>query len=1000
MKFRDRLALFGASVAALTTAFATPTFAQAPSEPAASSADEEIVVTGSRIRRADLTSAAPIQVITSETIDRSGATNLADVLNAVPGNGIPVNPIGDQASFATGRNFVNIFNLGSQRTLTLVNGRRFVTSNAAQIVGGLAQQGTQVDLNSVPTALIDRIETIQAGGAAVYGSDAVAGVINIIMKDDYEGFEIDAQYGVSERDDYENERLRATYGVNFLDGRGNIAFAAEYNTTGELTSASRERLARQLVFATNPANTSATDGIPGSILIENRRIPELTEGGLPFRSNSISLAQLITMPDPNNPGQRVAAQFDTNGNLVPYRTGQFFQASIASGGDGFNLAGVSALSSPVERVLLTSIGHVDLTPNIRLSGEALWNRVESTETANQPVYQSGLFGGTSGNLAISVNNPFLTDQARGILTSQPTGALTQFFLARASTDLVGGSNQIVSEADTYRALLALDGDFQLANRDYFWNIAGSVGRSTGYFSQPSIVQSRFANAVNAVRNTSNQIVCAINADAITTNDDPNCAPLNLFGRGAPSAAALNYITTNFQSDYNNEQKVYEASFGGSPFSLPAGDFSFAVGYEQREENANFKPNEAFRLGIGRSVAIAPIRGGYETEEFYGEFLLPIFGEDFTFPLMHRFEVEAAWRDVDNTQAGKSNAHTYGVRYYPIEDLMLRGTISQTFRAPAIAELFLPQVTAFSTATDPCDARNINGGPSPANRRANCAAAFQALGLPANFQLTSNVQSFTIQIITGGNPTLKNEEAESWSTGFVYQPSWLDGFTISGDWVNIDLTNSIENFTLTAILQTCYDSPGYPVGPCGNFTRDSAGQVVAATTGRVNAGYRYFQGATLSVNYETDLSDWFAFRNVGDAGSVAFDLDVFHVNRLETSVNGTGTDLNDDKDEIGVSDLEWNLRTTYTRGPFEASLFTRYIGDAVFDTSFTTESRNILDLDPYFLNDISFNYDFTDNITGRFVVQNMFDVEPPYPTASANVYDLIGRYFFVGVNAKF
>jgi outer membrane receptor protein involved in Fe transport len=309
-----------------------------PDTPQAEDEVEAVVVTGSRIRRTDLTSAQPIQVITSQSIDERGFTNVADAVNELPSSGIPINPIGDQGSFGTGRNFINIFNLGSNRTLTLVNGRRFVGGNPGSIFTG-AGPGQQVDFNVIPTGLIDRIETIQAGGSAVYGSDAIAGVVNVITTREFDGFEVDGLYGISDRGDAETYRGRIIAGRNFLNDRLNVSGSYEYSETTALGFLDRPVTARQIFFGNNPANTSQTDGIPGSILYTNRRLPELTRGGLPTRTGTAgaNVINVLTIPDPNNPGQRIRAQFGPDGNLVPFNTGEIVQATVALNGDGLNL---------------------------------------------------------------------------------------------------------------------------------------------------------------------------------------------------------------------------------------------------------------------------------------------------------------------------------------------------------------------------------------------------------------------------------------------------------------------------------------------------------------------------------------------------------------------------------------------------------------------------------------------------------------------------------------
>jgi len=985
----------------------------------------EIVVTGSRIPRADLTSVQPIQVLTAESMDRRGFTNVADALNEIPSAGIPISPIGDQGSFGTGRNFINLFNLGSNRTLVLVNGRRFVGGNPASIFTG-ANAGGQVDLNSIPTGLVDRIETIQAGGSAVYGSDAIAGVINIITKTEYNGVEVDGQYGISDRSDAESWRGRILGGRKFLDDKLSLTGSYEYNETSALAFTDRPVTARQIVFANNPANTGGTDNIPGSILYQNRRIPELTAGGLPWRNAGATLANQLSIVDPNNPAARVFAQFAPNGNLVPYNQGQFIQASIASGGDGLNLAQLSSLQSPVKRHVANGFAKYDVTDHIRLTGELLYAKATSVEPFNQPIFNSSLFGGTSAPLQFSTFNPFLSAATRAQILSQPTPLPADpahpgevlFFLDRASTDI--GSNKTSSEAETWRGVLNLEGDGEISGHNYFWNVSGNWGKNNGTFQSPNIDQSKFVQAINATKDATGAIVCADAAARAA-----GCQPLNLFGLGARSQAALNYVQVQFVSEFELKQTDYQANFGGDLWQLPAGAWKASVGYEYRKEESSFQPNDPQRLGIGRSAAITAISGGYHTNELYAETTLPVFGRDFNYPLMRRLEFDGSYRKIDNSVAGNDKAWQYGVRWYPIDDLLIRAQKGRSFRAPAITETSLPTATSFFTATDPCDKNNINAGPNPAARAAACQADFVKLGLPANFQLTSQVQAATVQGTTSGNPTLKNEVAEQVTVGAVYQPHQVPGLELHADWLHINLTNAIANFNLTSILQVCYDSPSRPADACNRFVRGAAstgaraGQILSSgeptagngpSTGFINAGYTHFEGLTMGGSYHVDLTDWGAKWFDGNPGQIQAKTEIFHLKRLETSVTGLGFDLNRDHGEIGAPKWSYNFQIEYLRDPFTVTWVTNYLSRSKFNNDFTNETRAPLTVAPYYLHDLTFTVDLTkwaemahvgfSRAEARFIVKNVFDSEPPYGTTGIGVYDVIGRYYQFGLTGRF
>ena len=355
------------------------------------------------------------------------------------------------------------------------------------------------------------------------------------------------------------------------------------------------------------------------------------------------------------------------------------------------------------------------------------------------------------------------------------------------------------------------------------------------------------------------------------------------------------------------------------------------------------------------------------------------------------------------------------------------------RAPAITELFLPNATSFATATDPCDFRNINSGPSPATRLANCRAAFAALGLPANFNLTSQVQAATVQAFTSGNPALRNEIADQWSVGFVYQPSFIPGLAISFDWVDIELKKAIFNFNLSSILQVCYDSPDSPPDACGRFQRGlaatgpRAGQILTfgepvgngsnatgAQQGFINAGFVNFEGFTAAIDYRVELDEALggAFRNWlgGNPGRLNFNFDVYNIDTLQTSVTGLGFDLNRDEGEIGQSTWQWKLETAYARDPVQIIWTTSYANEAAFNNDFTIETRFPLKVNEYFVHDVAVTYNLDDlvgnisvglkKIQARFIVKNVFDKEAPFGTTGLGVYDAIGRYYQFGLRARF
>ena len=393
-----------AGVAALTMGGA-PVFAQETDEPEQTAeespaAEDTIVVTGSRIARTGFDTTQPSEIIGSQEIELRGYTNAADAVLDIPGV-FGNTPIGNQGSSGVGQNLPNLFGLGTNRTLTLIDGRRFVSSNSP--VGGSGNPGSQVDLNNIPVAMIERVEVVKVGGAAVYGSDAVAGVVNYILRDDYEGFEIGADYSQWTEDNIADEySIRALMGGNFDNGRGNIVASIEFNETSPVLESAVDDLAegwsRFTPTAANRVVNPDTGTAPGS---QTRVVPAATAGILSFSglltpgSAAITNVGVGRFPDGN------FYQFDPagSGNLVAYDPGLPTGNLVwASGGDGLRLEGITPLRSPFRRMNFSTFVDYQINDYVNFSMNVFANQFEATEPVNQPFYASGLFGATSGSL--------------------------------------------------------------------------------------------------------------------------------------------------------------------------------------------------------------------------------------------------------------------------------------------------------------------------------------------------------------------------------------------------------------------------------------------------------------------------------------------------------------------------------------------------------------------------------------------------------------------------
>lgn len=941
---------------------------------------DEIVVTGSRIRRVEVESNLPVGVITAEQMNRRGYLNVADAINDLPTVGMSDTPKGDQDSSSVGRNYVNLFGLGSQRTLTLVNGRRMVGANPAS--AAVLNPGGQVDLNTIPSALIARVETIQGGGASVYGSDAIAGVVNVILKDDFEGLRFDVQAGISDYGDAFTNRVQITAGRNFQDGRGNAAVSFEHSENDSLVYPDRWFTNLGLGSASNPANTGPNDGIPANIRIFDHRMPEFNASGVLFR-----------IPAPVQ--GMVLGQFNANGDIVPYDKGTYYNYAYSAGGDGYRISDVTSLMSEVKRDIFSGIGHYDLTDRIKVTGELLYSKVEAVEPVNQGVFNTTLQTGSNAAIPISTTNPFLSAQAQSVLAG---AGVTRFFLSRANEDLVADGATARSSGETARAVVGLEGDFDALGRNFFWNVSANVARSEGYFSAAGINEKRFRYALDATRDGSNKIVCAANLAGSTDPDAAGCVPIHLFGAGGVSDEARAYLAEEYRQDFEMRQTDILANLGGDLFQLPAGPLSFVVGLEYRKEESTFTPNTASRLGLGRGEPIAPVSGEFDTREVYGEFLAPLVSPSFNLPLVHRLELEGSYRFVDHSLSGKDEAWSIGGRWSPVSDLTFRASQSRTFRAPALLELFLPRSTVSAAGLDPCDIRNIGAG--SASRMTNCQAMFTSLGLPANYELTSIAQNVEIPVSLGGNQNLKNEVADSTTVGLIYEPAFIPGLTLTADWMKVDIEDAIVNFDLEAIMLTCYDATTPSADICDRLERGNDAQIVNARTGYVNAGYTNFEGISYVANYNVPLESVFFLKGLSDPGQLNLNLSVFNLKKLETSVSGLGFDLNRDAGEIGLPEWQWRLGARYAHGSWGFNWNTTFIDESVFDNAYTSETRDYLTVASYYRHDISVQYEFNDRYAARVGINNLLNEAPPLGAGASGGYDVLGRYFFMGLTAQF
>lgn len=1071
MVTRNRLASYASTAALLTAMMSGSAYAAGPGslEPVAlngqaaqTPADiaddgtekkQEIIVTGTRVRLPGLSSFEPTTSITADYLDDRGLTNVADAVNELPGIRGSVTPAGAQGGFGQAVNFINTFNLGSNRTLTLVNGRRYVSSNVTSLFSQGAA-GSQVDVNVIPSALVQRVDFVSVGGAPVYGSDAIAGTINYILRTDFKGLEVRGLTGITEQGDGFRYNVSVTGGINFNKGRGNITLNYTRDRQDGVLQNARDFYLQNNGNATNPCdgpagpncpagsipanfgrpatitalndgrfntgigfNNSPTDGFPPTVLIRQVRLPFLTQGGLitgAFNAAGASVAGTVRN-----------FQFDSTGALVPFDRGIAFPGTTSSGGDGFRFSDYLQITSSLTRDIFNGYVNYEVSPAVKLFLEGSYYTAFGDELVQQPTFNSSLFGGASGALNFDVTSPFLTSQARSLLQSQ---GVSRIQVSRASVDLAdvtGFSNLAV-----YRIVGGVRGDLKLfGDRDFHYEAYGNYGRTSIVDTSQDLNAQRFVNAVSVTTNAAGQIVCTTTPSrqvvagastvlGTTPVADPACVPLNLLGLGLGDPAARAYVVAENQTRSSLQQTNFVASLTGNPFPIFGNLTGFTVGYEYRREQGDFTPSPFQQQGLGRSAAIAPVSGSYTLNEVFGEIVLPLVSKDNNIPFVERFQLVARGRYVDNSVNGGFFTWSAGATWSPVRDIIFRGNYTKALRSPAITELFSPAQNAFSAVPDSCSAAGIAGSIVRATRARNCAAFLAVFPNATPLDAATATQPSR----GGGNPNLANEVSFNFTTGVILQPRWVPGLSITADYVDIKIRQPIANLTVPAIAGACFDNENFnaadpangnvfcsrlrrfPVGSAGTAANGGpiAGQISSTAQdpgvlfGFVNGNRIAYNGIQATLDYVRPLS------GLGIPGRVAINGSLDYVRFRIVDVTGVAPVRVDGT----LGDPTWqgqiNLRYLGKGWGFTGSF--NYFGQQLFSRA--TRGSDVREIDktseyvlinPSIYVDVNkqFRLNFSVTNASNYVGQRYFGVVLP-----ASIVDPLGRRFSMQATAKF
>ena len=880
MKIRTKTALY-LHTTALAVAFALPGAAMAQAAaPAADAACEDadsngvcdseertaIVVTGSRIARPNLESAVPIATIAGTDFTEQGNNNVGEVLNELPqlrstfsqqnpGLGIGI----------AGLNLLDLRGLGTSRTLVLVNGRRHVPAD-------ILNNAVSPDINTIPNDLIDRVDIVTGGNSAIYGSDAIAGVVNFVLKRNYDGLQVRANAGITEGGWGGNQYVSAMYGHNFADGRANITVHGEYSHQDRVFASDISWIKTNEGFGTTDLDTggltNGSDGFPDASFFSDFRSASIHRYGLmPVNQrtgNPVCGQGLVaTNGAPSTTGGssfNCTYIFDRDGNLSAQTGTRFGSGIIGSivGGNGQTGREDQLLSvvPKYDRYNFNLLGHYQLSDAADFFFEAKWNRVKARGSNAAPSFTQGTNSQFDFRERVRLDNPFLNPAARTMLTNAilASGCNTSLTVAcpaagnltaaQAATVTAGTYRTVIAkqfadvgirdedfQRDTFRIVGGLRGDF---NDDWNYEVSVNYGKFKENTTQYGYLdRQRFMLAFDAGRNPiTGAIECRSKFDpasaiglqrslGATTDaalaarlaaDIAACVPYNPFGAGDSNAASLAYSTYAGKHEASLEQLIFNASVSGDTsgfLNLPGGAVSFALGAEYRRENAYYKQDPIVDGGFTNAVSISTFDpGAFEVKEAFGEILIPLLKDT---PFFHELTVSGAARVADyNGSTGTVWAYNGGAQWSPIDGMMFRGNYARAVRAPNLSETGFPAVANFAPGfADPCRPAGIN---SNAFRTANCTAA-----LGANLANLTDV-TYSLPIISGSNPNLKAETSDSWTFGGVYQASIVPGFSLTVDYYNITVNGIIASVGAQGIVNACYDQPTLANPFCGQFSR--------------------------------------------------------------------------------------------------------------------------------------------------------------------------------------
>lgn len=862
---------------------------------------DEIVVIASRIDRAGFEAPTPTVRLTAEDLSVGARPNIAAALNDMPQFRATSSPQTTGTNTGAGNAPVDLRGLGISRTLVLIDGRRVSSEN---------------DLNSIPSILVRSADVVTGGASAAWGSGAVAGVVNIGIDRRFTGAKIGAEYGISSFDDAEQKRFEAAWGTDFLEGRGHFVIGAEYlDNEGVVPKTSRPRIGRWGQVSTN-------DGTGRFVTVPDVGFANAAYGGL-IMSGVLS-----------------GKAFNPDGSLRDFDFGQQVGTSTV-GGEGPSNDDLSPLVTPQQRFVAMASATYDVTDTLRFTAD-----IRHAKMWNDYIW----FGDHNrGDLQISIDNAFLPTAVRDAMTA---AGETSFTMGRFNAETYP---RIDFERVTTQATLALDGE--LGGGAWRWGAYYSHGEFENNIDTPGfLLRTEYAQAVDSVLDpATGQAICRVSL----TNANSGCVPINLFGLGAPSQAAMDYVTGTPQQRSTTKLDVGGISLRGEPFTLPAGDVSVAFGVEARKESIDQTVGELDAAKAFRTFSFSAMSGEFSVKEAFAEVLVPVVRD---LPVLNNLEFNAAARISDYDTTGSIWSWKVGATNEFFPGFRGRITQSRDIRSANLSELYTQTTTGYNNINDPAKNQTV-------------------------YVLNNG----------GGNPDLTPETADTLTIGVTYAPPSIPGLNMSLDYYNIKIDDVITTIAPQDLVNRCFNGN---TALCSKIERNAQGDLVRTMSTYVNLAEYQTDGVDAEISYAAPLDRFFPEA----PGRVTARLVGTWVNSLTT--NDGVSEIQYVKSQgysFGLGVPEWRLNGSlgWKGDVFGANLRARYISAGDYNSTIKIVNNHI---GSYTYFDLGATADLT-----RFGAQgvelyanatNLFDRQPPVGSLFSPYYDVIGRYVTIGARARF